>query len=253
MRFWLLVSTIVALASVGVRAASPPLRVVSLNPCYDRWLPQVLNQNDTVIDTSAHGNRLEAIIRARPDAVVHNNFISPLLLNALQRSAQQHEFELVALRQPQTWAEWQQQVEQLGQQLQRQESTQLWFAAQQQRLLQLQNQLPPHVAILMPNYFMWAADSWVADLLAQVDSTLVTPIKQGQLGQVRLAEILRTDTDFLVLEGFSSHYSRGQDWLLHSAFRRWLAGRVVHQVSGTVASCPATQAIHYLEAMQRES
>lgn len=236
----------------GTLNAAEPLRVLSLNSCYDSWLPQVLETEDTVIPTSEHGNRLESIIRAQPDVVVHNNFISGVLLQALQRAATDYGFRLVAVQHPQSWQEWQEQGKAIGPALQREATVKQWFALQQEQLTETGNELPRTVAILMPNYFMWAADSWTADLLAQVGVELITPIQTGQLGQVGLAGVLRLETDHLVLEGFSEHYSRGQDWLHHRALRQWSSERQTSSIAGDIAGCPATQAIDYLEAIQSD-
>lgn len=237
---------------IGTLSAAEPLRVLSLNSCYDDWLPQLLEPEDTVIPTSEHGNRLESIIRAQPDVVVHNNFISALLLRALQRAATDYGFRLVAVQHPQSWQEWQEQSDTIGPALQREATVKQWFALQQQQLAQAGELLPRTVAILMPNYFMWAADSWTADLLAQVKVELITPIHSGQLGQVGLAAVLRLETEHLVLEGFSEHYSRGQDWLHHKALRQWSSERQTSSIVGEIAGCPATQAIDYLEAIQSD-
>lgn len=233
-------------------SAVESIRVLSLNPCYDQWLPKILEPDDKIIPTKAHGNRLESIIRAKPDAVVHNNFISSVLLRALQGAAVDYGFRLVAIQHPQTWGEWQAQGQMIGEALQRELTVSRWFSEQQQQLIASGARLPDAMTILMPNYFMWAEDSWTADLLKQVDVELLTPIKSGQLGQVGLAELLRLDTTSIVFEGFSEHYSRGQDWLHHQALRNWSADKVVYRVQGDIAGCPATQAIQYLEAMQSE-
>ncbi|RUO37909.1 hypothetical protein CWE22_11780 [Pseudidiomarina aestuarii] len=233
-------------------SAAEPLRVLSLNACYDDWLPQLLETKDTVIPSANHGNRLESIIRAQPDVIVHNNFISAVLLRALQRSATDFGFRLVAVKHPQSWQEWQEQGDAVGLALQRETTVQRWFALQQEQLTQAGKRLPRSVTILMPNYYMWAADSWVADLLAQVNVELVTPIQTGQLGQVGLASLLRLNTEHLVLEGFSEHYARGQDWMHHRALRQWSSERQTSSIAGDIAGCPATRAIHYLEAMQSD-
>ncbi|HET8816905.1 MAG TPA: hypothetical protein VFM61_05590 [Pseudidiomarina sp.] len=229
-----------------------PIRVLSLNSCYDPWLPTLLRPDDTVIPTTVHGNRLESIIRAQPDVVVHNNFISSVLLRALRRAATDYNFRLVAIQHPQTWLEWQAQRQPIGLALQREASVNRWFLTQQEQLVESGKKLPPTLIILMPNYFMWAADSWTADLLAQVGVELQTPIQAGQLGQVGLAEVIRLRGEHIVFEGFSTHYSRGQDWLHHRALVDWSADKTVYKIKGEVAGCPATQAIQYLEAMQSE-
>jgi len=218
-------------------------RVASLNPCYDSWLPTLLPADWQVIATTVHGNRLEALIELQPDFIIAGSFTDPRLLQQLARISSLH-----VIQQPNDYAQWQTEVRRLGTFVGHPETAEQWLLQQQAQLLRLSSQLQ-EVLIIMPNYYTWAQDSWVAQLLSNFSVTLVSPFKQGYLGQLRLEQLLTLSAQRVIFEGFSYNYSRGQDWLYHPAVQRWLNHREISSVSAAIASCPAVNAVAYMQQL----
>lgn len=221
-------------------------KVVSLNPCYDAWLPQWLPADWQVLPTTEHHQRLETIISWQPDWVIAGSFSSPRLRAQLQSHA-----EVVVVQQPLRWQQWQQQLQQLGDALGLQQPLQQWASEQQQQLMQLRG-TPERWLLLMPNFYSWGQQSWQADVLAQLDIELLHP-DAVVIRQLRLEQLLRLQPDRVILEGFSERYSRGQDWLVHQAFLQFLATREVQTVSADIASCPAVRVVDYVKAMRGQA
>jgi len=237
MKWWLLLLLVV---STNCFAGA---RVVSLNRCYDQWLTELLPANWQVIATTAHGNRLEALIALEADFIVASSFTDSRLLHQLSTVSTVH-----VLQQPNDYSQWQYEVRRLGQQLQLSAATEQWLQRQHTELMQLRSNLS-EVLIIMPNYYTWAHDSWVANLLKSLQIELISPLQQGQVGQLRLEQLIELSAERVVLEGFSEDYSRGQDWRYHPAVQRWLELSRVTEISAEIAACPAVNAVAYLQQM----
>ena len=218
-------------------------RVASLNICYDAWLAQLLPTDWQVVPTSVHGNRLEALMTLQPDLIVAGSFTDQRLLQALRPVAPLH-----VLQQPNTYEQWQHEVTRLGEFLQQPQMAQHWLQQQQQQLQQLTASITD-VLIIMPNNYTCAQDSWASALLRHFSIALVSPIESGYVGQLRLEALFRLAPQRVVFEGFSQHFSRGQDWLHHSALRHWLQGKTVTTISADIASCPAVNAVAYVQQL----
>lgn len=237
MKWWLLLLLVV---SSNCLAGT---RVVSLNRCYDHWLSELLPANWQLVATTVHGNRLETLIALQADYIIASSFTDPRLLQQLSTVSTVH-----VLQQPNDYSQWQYEVRRLGQQLQLSAATEQWLQRQHAELMQLSSSLS-EVLIIMPNYYTWAHDSWVANLLKSLDINLVSPVQQGQVGQLRLEQLIQLSAERVVFEGFSDAYSRGQDWRYHPAVQRWLEPRRVTSISAAVAACPAINAVAYLQQM----
>lgn len=242
MKWWLLIGYWFAHSAV----AAP--HVVSLNVCYDAWLPQLLPAHWQVSPTTEHGNRLEALIALQPDYIVAGSFTDARLLQQLAELSPVH-----VIQQPNDYQQWRREVLRVGEFLQQPEQAEHWLAQQQQQLTALSAELS-EVLIIMPNYYTWAQDSWAAQLLKRFSVRLISPYERGYLGQLRLEQLLSIEVERVVFEGFSQSYSRGQDWLYHGAVQRWLAERKVGSIAASVASCPAVNAVAYMQQLvaQRE-
>ncbi|CAI8152672.1 MAG: Uncharacterised protein [Pseudidiomarina mangrovi] len=221
-------------------------RVASLNICYDAWLVELLPADWQVVPTSEHGNRLEALMILQPDLIVAGSFTDQRLLQALQTVAPLH-----VLQQPNNYQQWQSEVARLGEFLQQPQMAQAWLHHQQQQLQQLTADVS-EVLIIMPNNYTWANDSWASALLRHFSVTLVTPIENGYIGHLRLESLFSLSSQRVVFEGFSGHFSRGQDWLHHPALRRWLQAKTVTAISADIASCPAVNAVAYVQQLLGE-
>lgn len=232
---------LLALMMTHSSVAGPKL--ASLNGCYDDWLSELVPASWTVYSTRDHGNRLETLMALQPDYIVAGSFTDARLLGQLAKLSALH-----VITQPNDYRQWQSEVRDLGEFLGLSTNVQAWLAAQQQALEQL-TRGTSRVIIVMPNYYTWAHDSWAGQLLQHFSVTLVSPVERGYLGQLRLEQLLGLSADRVVFEGFSSSYSRGQDWLFHPAVQAWLADKELAHVSATVASCPAVQALSYMQQL----
>jgi ABC-type Fe3+-hydroxamate transport system substrate-binding protein len=226
-----------------VTSVSATPRVASLNLCYDSWLATVLPTDWQVIPTTVHGNRLEALIELQADFIIAGSFTDARLLQQLARISSLH-----VIQQPNDFAEWQTEVRRFGHFIGHSERSEQWLQQQQTDLQDLSAKLQ-EVLIIMPNYYTWAQDSWVAQLLSRFSVTLVSPYQRGYLGQLRLEQLLALSAQRVVFEGFSYNYSRGQDWLYHPAVQRWLTDRDVGSIAAATASCPAVNAVDYLQQL----
>lgn len=218
-------------------------RVASVNPCYDQWLAELLPAHWQLVKTTEHGNRLEALTLLQADFIIAGSFTDPRLLQQLTSVSTVH-----VLQQPDDYVQWQAEVRRLGQKLQQTAATEHWLKRQHAELMQLSSS-SSELLIVMPNYYTWAQDSWVADLLHTFSIKLISPFSQGQIGQLRLEQLIQLSAERVVFEGFSEAYSRGQDWRYHPAVQRWLGARQVTAVSAAVAACPAVNAVVYLQQL----
>ncbi|KFZ30130.1 hypothetical protein IDSA_11810 [Pseudidiomarina salinarum] len=216
-------------------------RVISLNPCYDDWLPKWLPASSEVIPSSAHQNRLETIIALKPTVVVAGSFTDHRLLTALREFSQ-----IVVIQQPSDWIQWHQEVLSAGALLGQQGAARQWLEQQQHELREVAAGSRDSVLFVMPNQYTWGPDSWAANLLNDYQIPFITSLTHGQLGQLRLEQLLTLAPDRVVLEGFSDDYARAQDWLWHSAVSSWLDGRQRSFVEPELAGCPAVKAVDYL-------
>ncbi len=216
-------------------------RVVSLNPCYDDWLALWLPASSEVLPSTVHQNRLETIVALKPGVVVAGSFTDHRLLKALQEFT-----EIIVIRQPSDWTQWQQEVLNAGASLGQQDAARQWLAQQRQDLLEVAAGSRQSVLFVMPNQYTWGPDSWIANLLSDHQIPFITPLSGGQLGQMAIEQLLTLTPDRVVLEGFSDEYARAQDWLWHSAVSDWLTERQLSVVAPELAGCPAVKAVDYL-------
>lgn len=218
--------------------------IVSLNPCFDDWLPQWLGQEQKIVPTTVHGQRLEAILQADPDVVISGGFVNRSLRLALQKRV-----ELKTLPYVTSYSEWESAALTLAKELQHEPSMQRWLALQQRQLQEHNIAALGEVLVLMPNAYTWGQQSWVANLLQQHGGQLSPLMGAGELLRLSLEEVLLSEPDTVILEGFADDYARAHDWLWHRAVQRWLAQRQVVQVSGEIAGCSDVRAADYLNSI----
>lgn len=240
-----LVSIVIGWLSLTTVQAKP-VTVVSLNPCFDTWLPQWLPNDWEIIPTTAHGNRLEQVLLAQPDYVVYGTFTHARLVNQLARHTQ-----MVLVEQPQTWAQWQRTVAEAATTMAIAERGQAWLEQQQDQLSQLPN-MQQSVLVLMPNQYAWGGASWLAQLFAKQQIRWISLHQDLVLYQLNLEQLLKLNPELIVLEGFAKPYARANDWLWHSALTPWLQQRQVRSIPTAVSGCPATRAVDYLQAVVGE-
>ncbi|RUO51787.1 ABC transporter substrate-binding protein [Pseudidiomarina homiensis] len=221
--------------------------IVSLNPCFDDWLPQWLGEGIEVVTTQTHGQRLEAILLHEPDSVVAGSFVNRSLRLALEARV-----KLVTIPYVTTTDQWDAALQQLGQELQHETQLQHWRGKQRRQLQRFNLQALGEVLVLMPNAYTWGLDSWVAHLLQQRGATLSPLMGDGQLLRLSLEEVLLTQPDTVILEGFSSDYARAHDWLWHRAMQDWLTQRQVVEVNGAIAGCSDLRAVDYLKSIRSD-
>ncbi|WP_417691300.1 hypothetical protein [Pseudidiomarina sp.] len=218
--------------------------IVSLNPCFDDWLPQWVDEQSQVVPTTAHGQRLEAIIQQQPDVVLTGSFVNRSLRLALETRV-----ELVTVPYVTTRAEWHKALDDLAIQLQQKQELQKWRDAQQRQLQGFDLANLGNVLVLMPNAYTWGQNSWVAELIQSHNGQLSPLMGTGQLVRLSLEEVLLSTPDTVILEGFSLDYARAHDWLWHRAVQDWLTERRVLEVSGDIAGCSDIRAVDYLQSL----
>ncbi|MDN7128137.1 hypothetical protein [Pseudidiomarina terrestris] len=222
-------------------------RVVSINPCFDDWLPQWLAPAWQVVPSTEHGNRLEQIVALKPDYVVAGSFVGRQLRLALQERVQLTTVPYVA-----DWSAWREAVLQLGLELEQKYQAEQWLARQEAALASYDLRSLGNTLILMPNGFTWGGQSWIYQLLQQHQLQLSPLSGSGDLVRLNLEQVLQSEPDTVILEGFSTEYARAQDWLWHDGLQDWLIQRRVIEVDGQVASCAATRALDYLQQLSRQ-
>ncbi len=215
--------------------------VVSLNPCFDNWLPQWLDASVKIVPTTAHGGRLEAVLHYEPDTVLAGSFVNRSLRLALETHA-----PLVTMPYVTDWAQWQAALVQLGQELDQKSSLATWAQQQQRQLAAHDLSGLGEVLVLMPNAYTWGQESWIADLLQRHHAQLSPLMGAGQLLRLSLEQVLMSTPDTVILEGFSTSYARAHDWLWHSAMQEWLTARQVVEVPSAIAGCSDIRANEYL-------
>lgn len=221
--------------------------IVSLNPCFDDWLPQWLDERNQFVPTTAHGQRLEAILQQQPDVVLTGSFVNRSLRLALEARV-----ELVTMPYVTTREAWDEALDDLAQQLQQEQQLQKWREAQQRQLQHVDLASLGKVLVLMPNAYTWGENSWVADLIQSQNGQLSPLMGAGQLVRLSLEQVLLSTPDTVILEGFSQDYARAHDWLWHRAVQDWLTKRRVLEVSGDIAGCSDIRAVDYLQSLMSE-
>lgn len=228
---------------VGLITASPALaqRLVSLNPCFDDWVPQWLPETWEFIPSINHGNRLERVLRTNPDIVLYGTYTNQRLVSQLSVATR-----AVLVEEPNTWAQWQQTLHDIGTDLQLEHVLQSWERQQRRQLAQLPK-LTESILVIMPNQYSWGGQSFIVNMLRANDISVLVADESHQLVQISLEQLIQLKPDRVVLDGFSNDYARANEWLWHSALKPWLAARHVIQVPSTVSSCPAQRAVEYMK------
>lgn len=221
--------------------------IVSLNPCFDDWLPQWLDERYQFVPTTMHGQRLEAILQQQPDVVLTGSFVNRSLRLALEARV-----ELVTMPYVTTREAWDEALDDLAQQLQQEQQLQQWRDAQQRQLQHVDLASLGKVLVLMPNAYTWGQNSWVAELIQNQNGQLSPLMGAGQLVRLSLEQVLLSTPDTVILEGFSQDYARAHDWLWHRAVQDWLTKRRVLEVSGDIAGCSDIRAVDYLQSLMSE-
>ncbi|RUO57326.1 ABC transporter substrate-binding protein [Pseudidiomarina insulisalsae] len=218
--------------------------LLSLNPCLDDWLPQWVVSPWQVIGTEQHGQRLEAMVAMQPELVVSGSFVNRQLRLALQAHTDLH-----TLPYTQTYTDWQQAVQQLAARLGQSRQGQAWLNAQAAELSAFDLTALGEILVVMPNAYTWGQDSWIANLLTRQGGELSSLMGAGELVRLSIEELISSQPDTVILEGFSADYARAHDWLWHDAVQDWLAQRRHFNVDGAVAGCSDVRAVEYLQAL----
>lgn len=221
-------------------------RLVSINPCFDSWLPQWVDDSWQVVPSTTHGNRLEQIIALAPQRVVAGSFVGRQLRLALQEHTQLTTMPYVA-----NWRDWRAAVLELGAQLGQLQYAEAWLTQQEQALQELHLQDLGETLVLMPNGFTWGKQSWIYQLLERQGVYLSVLSGKNDLVRLNLEEVLQSNPDTVILEGFSDRYARAHDWLWHDGLQDWLAQRRVIEVNGEVSSCADSRAVEYLQILHK--
>jgi ABC-type Fe3+-hydroxamate transport system substrate-binding protein len=216
-------------------------RLVSLNPCFDEWAPQWLPETWEFIPSTAHGNRLERVLRTNPDIVLYGTYTNPRLVSQLTAATR-----TVLVKEPNTWVQWQETLTHVGGELQLEQSLQSWKRQQQRQLAQLPK-LTESVLVIMPNQYSWGGGSFIVNMLRANDIPVLVADESQQLVQISLEQLIQLKPLRVVLDGFSSDYARANEWLWHSALKPWLTARRVVQIKPTVSGCPAQRAVEYMQ------
>lgn len=242
MMHWLALSLILG----SFTAAPDNQRLVSINPCFDSWLPQWVDGSWQVIPSTAHGNRLEQIIALAPERVVAGSFVGRQLRLAVQEHTQLTTMPYVA-----DWQDWRAAVLELGTQLGQLQHAKAWLTQQERVLHDLQLNELGETLVLMPNGFTWGQQSWIYQLLERQGVDLSPLSGTKDLVRLSLEEVLQSNPDTVILEGFSDRYARAHDWLWHDGLQDWLAQRRVLEVDGNVSSCADIRAVEYLQILHK--
>lgn len=236
------VSGCITLLLIGLTTGATAVaqRLVSLNPCFDEWVPQWLPASWEFIPSTAHGNRLERVLRASPDVVLYGTYTNSRLVSQLSKST-----HAVLVEEPNTWMQWRLTLKNLGEELNLEQSLQSWSAQQNAQLARLPN-LSKSVLVIMPNQYSWGGESFIADMLRANDIPVMVASESHQLVQIDLEKLVELQPDRVVLDGFSQNYARANEWLWHSALQPWLRERDVVQIPSAVSGCPAQRAADYV-------
>lgn len=225
--------------------ASQAQRLVSINPCFDNWLPQWVGQPWHIVPSTAHGDRLEQIIALRPTRVLAGSFVGRQLRLALTERTAVSTLPYVT-----HWQQWREAVNTLGQTLGQAPQARRWLLSQEQQMAQLELQGLGETLVLMPNGYTWGEQSWVHQLLTQ-QSVRLSPLAGSQeLVRLNLEQVLQSQPDTVILEGFSTRYARAHDWLWHDGLQGWLTDRRVIEINAKLAGCSTVRALDYLQQLQ---
>lgn len=215
-------------------------RLVSLNPCFDAWIPQWLPTSWDFVPSTAHGNRLERILAAQPDVVLYGTYTNARLVAALDEATQ-----IVLVDEPNSWSQWQRSLTTVGEALQLEDELSRWAAKQEQRMLVGKN-FQQNLLIIMPNQYSWGGRSFIVDMLRHHGVSVNVADEDAALVQIRLEQLIQMQPQRVVLDGFASNYARANDWLWHNALQPWLQQRQVVQIPSELSGCPAQRADDYL-------
>ncbi|WP_417659893.1 hypothetical protein [Pseudidiomarina sp.] len=230
----------VILMTCMMSANASAQRLVSLNPCFDAWVPQWLPAAWEFVPSTTHGNRLERILAAQPDAVLYGTYTNARLVAALDEATQ-----IVRVDEPNSWSQWQQSLATVGAALQLERELSVWAIAQEQRM-SVGKDFQHDVLIIMPNQYSWGGSSFIVDMLRHHGVSVVVADEDVALVQIRLEQLIQMQPERVVLDGFASDYARANDWLWHNALQPWLQQRQVVQIPTELSGCPAQRADDYL-------
>lgn len=222
-------------------------RLVSLNPCFDDWVPAWLPADWQFIASTNHGNRLERILSLEPDLILYGTYTNARLIHELSQKTR-----LVLVKEPNSWQQWRQSLDAMATHLALETEVAEWLEQQEKALRQLPK-LDGSVMILMPNQYIWGGQSFSVDLLRQMGLEVMVLNEQLTLQQLSLEQVIDMNPNYLVLDGFSSSYARANEWLWHNALRPWLAERRVAQIPIELSGCPAQRAVDYARAVTTDA
>ena len=200
-----------------------PMRISSLNQCYDALFQQHARSGLQVQPTAEHGGRIERILRFQPDLVLANRFNNPLLVNALQ--AQEQRVEI--LPEPASLGEVDDFFQQLGQ------LTGIPFPMNRDQLPQLF--AAQRVLMLQANHYSFGADTLWNELVEALGGHNVAP--GSGLVTVLPEQVLRLDPDLIVVLGHADFALAARN-LLHGALAPLLNERAV-AVDADLVGCMA--------------
>ena len=203
-----------------------PLRISSLNQCYDALFQQLPGQSAAALlvqPTAEHGGRIENILRFQPDLILANPFTNPLLVNALQ--AQDSRVEI--LPEADSLAG----VEAFFQQLS--QLTGIEFPVNTRQLPQLF--AGQRVLMLQANHYSFAADTLWNELVEALGGENVAP--GSGLVTVLPEQVLRLEPDLIIVLRHGDFALAARN-LLHGALAPMLKERAV-EVDTDVVGCMA--------------
>lgn len=231
-------SILALLLLVGANAQAST-RIVSLNPCFDAWVPQWLPSTHEFIKSDQHGNRLERLLALQPDVILYGTYTNRRLVAELKKTTL-----AIEVTEPNTWQQWQDTLVELGRQLHLGGELGQWAKQQQQQLsdVTVSNK---SILLVMPNQYSWGENSFAVNLLRNFGAKAVVTETQTTIQQVTLEQLIHTQPERVVLDGFSDHYARANEWLWHNALQSWLAKRQLRHIPTTVSGCPAQRAVEY--------
>ncbi|MBR9908651.1 MAG: ABC transporter substrate-binding protein [Gammaproteobacteria bacterium] len=232
------VSILVLLLFVGANVQAST-RIVSLNPCFDEWVPQWLPSTHEFIASDQHGNRLERLLALQPDVILYGTYTNRRLIAELKKTT-----IAIEVAEPNTWQQWQETLVDLGRQLHLDSELAQWAKQQQQQLrdVTVSNQ---SILFVMPNQYSWGEHSFAVNLLRSFGARTLVTETQTTIHQVTLEQLIHTQPERVVLDGFSGHYARANEWLWHNALQPWLAKRQLRHIPTPVSGCPAQQAVGF--------
>lgn len=200
-----------------------PLRISSLNQCYDALLEQPSLSSVQLQSSAEHGGRVERILRFQPDLVLANRFNNPLLVNALLAQGQRVEI----LPEPDSLAQVEDFFAQLAQ------LTGVPFAINTDQLPQLF--AGQRVLMLQANHYSFGTETLWNELVEALGGHNVAP--GSGLVSVLPEQVLRLDPDLIVVLEHAEFALAARN-LLHGALAPLLNERAV-AVDADLVGCMA--------------